>query len=628
MNKVTNIKTAVTDWKKKTDKFYLLEPGSFNYTGPVDVVIKYIEEKQLLDVELWKLFVEQFRFDADDEDAGWRCEYWGKMMRGACFVYQYTQNEVLYSVLKDSILDLLSAAKESGKISTYSDAAEFDGWDMWGRKYVLLGLQYFLEICKEDFLSEKIVSAMCAHADYIIDHVGKKQEGKKEIADTTSLWEGKRIYDGLNSSSILEPIVRLYILTEEKKYLDFATYIIENTGGEGANVFELAYEDELYPYQYPSNPFPKAYEMMSCFEGLIEYYRVTGIEKWKTAFTNFVHRVAESEVTIVGGLGATHEFFDHASIRQARTNYDGCMQETCVTVTWLKLCMQMLGLSGEAGIADQMEKSYYNAMLGAVNTEGCTTNEGFPFDSYSPLVYGQRGRQVGGYKQMKGGKAYGCCACIGSAGLAVGVMSSVMKTEDGLVFNQYFPGTIKTKTLYNKSLRIDIHTTYPVEGTVKLSLHMDVKEKMKILFRIPKWSQRTIFVLNGATLQVDPGEYIELERMWEDGDTIDIEFDMRTKLLYAPECEEDINAKNHIALKRGPIVLARDERFKEDIEKPVAVLNTEEGVKISFSNDAKFQTWVELKAMQENWEEIHLIDYSSAGKDWNSYMATWLPCEK
>ena len=30
MDKVTSINTVVTDWKKKTDKFYLLESGSFD----------------------------------------------------------------------------------------------------------------------------------------------------------------------------------------------------------------------------------------------------------------------------------------------------------------------------------------------------------------------------------------------------------------------------------------------------------------------------------------------------------------------------------------------------------------------------------------------------------------------
>ena len=67
-------------------------------------------------------------------------------------------------------------------------------------------------------------------------------------------------------------MVRLFDLTGEKKYLDFARYIVEEGGTSIANVFELAYADKTDPYQYP---ITKAYELISCFEGLLEYYRAT-----------------------------------------------------------------------------------------------------------------------------------------------------------------------------------------------------------------------------------------------------------------------------------------------------------------------------------------------------------------
>ena len=45
------------------------------------------------------------------------------------------------------------------------------------------------------------------------------------------------------------------------------------------------------------------------------------------------------------------------------------MQETCVTVTWIKLCYQLLRITGDSVYADEIEKSVYNALYGAVNTE-------------------------------------------------------------------------------------------------------------------------------------------------------------------------------------------------------------------------------------------------------------------
>ena len=130
------------------------------FPGMFDGFVKYIEEFQLLRTDLWKRFVQQFKEDADYE-AGWRGEYWGKMMRGACFVYSYSKNPKLYQVLTDTVKDMLTAQDEYGRISSYAISHEFDGWDLWSRKYVLLGMQYYLEICQDDGLAAQIVDSMC-----------------------------------------------------------------------------------------------------------------------------------------------------------------------------------------------------------------------------------------------------------------------------------------------------------------------------------------------------------------------------------------------------------------------------------------------------------------------------------
>ena len=136
--------------------------------------------------------------------------------------------------------------------------------------------------------------------------------------------------------------------------------------------------------------------MTSCFEGLLEYYRVTGIEKWRDAAVNLGRRICESEVSVIGTGGCWHELFDHTKTRQLATNYTGVQQETCVTVTWMKFCLQLLCLTGDSRYADELERSAYNALLGAINFEKSPLNNGFPFDSYSPLTAGKRGQKVGG----------------------------------------------------------------------------------------------------------------------------------------------------------------------------------------------------------------------------------------
>jgi len=56
------------------------------YTGFMDEAFDFVERYQLLDENLWARFVWQFREKSDSGDAGWRGEFWGKMMRGASLV--------------------------------------------------------------------------------------------------------------------------------------------------------------------------------------------------------------------------------------------------------------------------------------------------------------------------------------------------------------------------------------------------------------------------------------------------------------------------------------------------------------------------------------------------------------
>ena len=284
----------------KTDALFEAAPGSFAYTGEYDRAAKFVESHQSKNKALWKLFVEQFKERVDPQNGGWRGEFWGKMMRGACWIYKYTKDAELYEILKASVIDLIDTQDELGRISSYTVEEEFKYWDMWCRKYVLLGMQYFYDICDDTALKEKIIATLTSHLDYIIDKIGSG-EGKLDILESTV--HNPYTWGALNSSSILEPVVRFYSLTGEKKYLDFAAYIVSRGGSKWGNIYTLAIEGKLPPYEYPVT---KAYESMSFFEGVLEYYRVSGDEDAKRAFINFMAKVVETDLTAIGCSGCTH----------------------------------------------------------------------------------------------------------------------------------------------------------------------------------------------------------------------------------------------------------------------------------------------------------------------------------
>ena len=593
--------------------------------GSLADAVRFIERNQICEVGLWQKFANIFRNHEDGKKlpwASWRSEFWGKMMRGASLIVAYTKNDGMYQILEQSARDILTTEDEYGRISGYAVEDELTQWDLWGRKYVMLGMMYFMEICRDEQLNQAMIASMRRQADYIIARVGNN-EGKLDIRTCSRHWEG------MNSCSILEPMVRLYRLTADQKYLEFAEYIISTGFIQSANLIDLAYADEISPHDYP---VVKAYEMMSCFEGLLQYYCITGIEKYKTAVLNFGRRIITGELSIIGCSGCTHELFDHTAIRQTQIDYKGIIQETCVTVTWIKFASALLELSGDVSFADAIEQSYYNAYVGSFNTHRVpflnhkekNVPQVLPFDSYSPLTADRRGRQVGGYGLFRDGTFYGCCACIGAAGAGIIPQLALLHSNNGITVNYYESGEMNTTTPKGTEIKLTMVTDYPYDGKIDISIELSAPETFQLSLRIPSWCRGARLRVDGITKSVSCG-YATIEREWKTGDTVALDIPMVIERVLPPTgaVNEDLFA----AYRRGPIVLAADKRVTD----PDAVLDVKCNENGIVSEEFSYCTEIpEHKICREvsltNGEKIRLIDYASAGKTWeeNSRTAAWL----
>lgn len=620
-----------------------------NWDGVSANAVKWVQEKQLKDRELWKLFVNQFRIHSDAHGE-WRGEFWGKMMRGAAMVYQCAADEELYAILTETVRDLLTTQNTDGSFSSCPKDAGFSSWDMWCRKYVMLGLEHYLEICHDDALAQEIMTALRAHADAILEKVGSPEEGKMTILDTSV------IYGGLNSASIFEPMVRLYRLTNEQKYLEFAKHILNSGGSSMADVFRLAHEDQIDPYLYGVS---KAYEMMSCFEGMIEYYEVTGDRFCLEASLRFARRVISSDVTVIGCCGTETEFFDHSALRQTR-QVTGALQETCVSVTWMKLCRRLFLHTGDPQFLDEIEKTYYNAFLGSLNTEdkrsadrvnqGAGTRRFLAFDSYSPLTFGHRGILTGGAQPLEDGTAYGCCAAIGAAGTTLLQKSAVLVKDDAVMLGMYESGDISLELPNGNVLRIRTQTAYPTDGKICMSVELSASAEFSLCLRIPSWSHRSTVVVNGMESHQPRTGWFELHRQWQTEDRVELELDMSVYLHHAPSYDEttiykiDWNdyrfhpatvrqqeeERNRVCFQRGPLMLAAAERlgWRDGDEKVIFEPNG--GVVASLAVDRAeipYPCLVSCDVLLGNDQRIRMTDYASSGKLWSGSdrIAVWLP---
>ena len=593
--------------------FGLIGTGCAEYGGIAGEYVRLTEERQLKNKALWHKFVCVFGAGADDADAGWRGEYWGKLMRGACLTYRLTGDEELYGVLTETVRELLTRQEKDGRISAYSPAAELQGWDVWGRKYVLTGLLHYREICRDERLKAEILRAACRHADALLQKVGDG-EGQIPITKTSAVW------GGLNSCTVCEPIVELYKLTGEKRYLDFAAYILSTGGCAEGDLLALAEKDELCPYEYPVT---KAYEMMSFFEGALAYFEATGQERYFSIVQKFVEKVYESDITVIGCAGCTHELFDHSAQKQTEPP-EIYMQETCVTVTWMRLLARLFLRTGDMRYADRIERAARNALYGSVNTQDCeiyspahkTWLRDFLFDSYSPLAGDRRGREAGGLRVFADGSYYGCCVSIAAAGIALFPLLNVLQAEKGAAVMFYLDGTARAVTPDGQTAVLACEGNAAKSGRARIAVSLPQKERFALLLRVPAWSKTARIVCGGEEYTAAEGLF-PLEREWKDGDTVEIYFDTEIR-------EMRLNGKT--ALLRGPLVLARDEQKETgDITAELRPLRENGRIACEVLPEEKGEQ-LRVRIPCQGGDHI-LTDYASCGKKWNEEhcnISAWL----
>ena len=602
-----------------TDKEIPLPPNSIQLTGHLEGYIQNSIANWNKGRLPYDEFVNFFRTHAAPQFA--LGEMWGKAVRSGSMFYRYTKDPELKTILDNTVQDLLSTQNENGSISCtpVDQQPGSENGDLWERKYVMLGLEEYYQWVNPD---STVLNALKKHADCIIDQVGHAP--KKEIVDLG--WSATNIgYEPchIESSTLLEPFMRLYNWTGEQRYLDFARYIVESGGTKHFDLIQQAY-DNTDPYLM-SGHYPKAYEMMSMFEGVVEYYRVTGDERCRQAFMNLFNNIRKREITIIGNAGADQpyhpnvagEAWGNTAYEQTNPNITR-MMETCVGVTWMKFCSQIMRLTGDPAPADEIEKYVYNGLLGAMKPTG----DGF---SYVNLLNGNKVVNYGWGWHFDDFYVT-CCNLNGPMGLAYIPYVAVMTSEEGPIVNLYNAGEVNMNTR-TQPLQLTIDTDFPLTGHVVINVNPEKAENFTMKLRIPSWSQNTALSVNGEKVEATPGTYAELNRKWNPGDRIEIDFDMTCRVINAP-LGSNRAGDNFQAVVRGPIVLARDENIDPNFDQPVALQADENGV-VAITPVQPTLPSTKMEFLVPTSEgDIHMVDYASVD-GWNgSKICTWLPILK
>lgn len=549
-------------------------------------------------------------FQKHEGTRDWQSEFWGKWMHGSVPAHLYTKDVALKQNIDASVKVILGAQREDGYIGNYKDDCHLQGWDIWGRKYTMMGLMHY-----HDMTGDKAaLDAAVRVARQLATEVGPGSDGKIHLIG---------MHHGMASCSVLEPIVWLHRRTGDKQLLAFARHIASamEDADDSPKLVSKALAGVPVAERFP-HPDPwwswkngiKAYEMMSCYQGLLELYEVTGEARYLDAAEATAKSIMEHEINAAGS-GAAHECWYHGARFETAPAYH--MMETCVTTTWMRFCETLLRLTGKAIYADHLEKTAYNAYLATLARDGST------FSKYCPLG-GTRSR---GNDQC--GMTINCCVANGPRGFVAIARSMLMADREGIMVNLYNESKASIALPASGKVTIVQETDYPEGNRVRIRVLPERESTFALRLRIPAWSARTAVRLNGTEVSGRaPGTYLSVRRSWKPEDTVEVEFDFAGRFESKDE---------HFALFRGPLLLSRDTRFDDGaVDQPAKMPDAGRSIAITPAECANKDIWQAFTVMLQTGTDpesaemkphpVHFCDYASAGNTWeaDSLYRTWL----
>ncbi|HTL18463.1 MAG TPA: beta-L-arabinofuranosidase domain-containing protein [Patescibacteria group bacterium] len=458
----------------------------------------------------------------------WDGEHVGKWLHAATLAWANTADPALREKLDYVAAELVKCQMEDGYLGTYLEKDRWTEWDVWAHKYNLIGLITYMR-----YTGNLAPLPACRRMGDLLCNTFGDEGGKRDI-----LKAGWHV--GLAPTSVLEPMVLLYRLTGEPRYLDFCKYILrawEHPDGPKviSTLLTLKRVDKV------GNG--KAYEMLSCLNGALEYYRTVGDEKILQACLNAWQDIVDNRLYITGAASYGELFHDNYDLPNVNN-----VGETCVTVTWLQFNAQLLRLTGEARFAEQLEHVVLNQLFGAQRCDGSAW---------------------GYYVQMEGKKPYSstldghCCLSSGPRGVALIPTFACTTDAEGVVVNLY-NGCKATLTLKDQvQLNLASDTLYPGSGQVRIHIDPTRKTAFSVKLRMPAWCKSASVAVNGKKIKCEcqSDGYMHIHRTWKKSDRIDLALKLEPRIMIG-----DHKNEGKVALMYGPLVLTADQALLDQPE--------------------------------------------------------------
>lgn len=428
-------------------------------------------------------------------------------------------------------------------------------------------------------------------------------------------------------------LVKLYMVTGDKKYLDQAKFFLDTRGYTSR---KDAYSQAHKPVVEQDEAVGHAVRAVYMYSGMADVAAITGDSSYIKAIDKIWDNIVSKKIYITGGIGARHagEAFGNNYELPNQSAY--C--ETCAAIGNVYMNYRPFLLHGDAKYFDVLERTLYNGLISGVSLDGGS------FFYPNPLS------SNGKYSRKPW---FGCACCPSNVSRFIPSLPGYVYAvkNDQVYVNLYLSNKAELK-VDKKKILLEQETGYPWNGDIRLKITQG-NQDFTMKLRIPGWVRGNVLpgdlysytdnqkpayqvAVNGQTVESDVNDgYLSIARKWKKGDVVEVHFDMIPRIVKAnPKVEAD---HGRVAVERGPIVYCAewpDNRFNVHS----ILLNQHPQFKVTdkpellygirqITTDAQALSYDKAGKLVTKDVELTLIPYYAWAHRGEGDMEVWLPID-
>jgi DUF1680 family protein len=344
-------------------------------------------------------------------------------------------------------------------------------------------------------------------------------------------------------------LVKLYRETGDPKYWHLAKFFLEERGRATQES-----RATVLPHKAEGHCVQATY----AYIGMTDIAALTGDNDYLEAIDDIWKDATYLKTYVTGGIGSIR-FHEQYGAPYELPNLSG-WAETCATFGNFVWNHRLALLHRDGRYVDMMERALYNGFLVGVSLTGDR------FFYQNPL------KSFGNYERFAWINVPCCPPNV--VRLLASLGNYIYSQDPGGIYVNLYIASRADVSLGGNEVSLEQETNYPWDGRIRIELTPARSARFSLHLRVPGWTRGqpmpgelyryldavdvdVTLEINGEPVEapVEQG-YLSIERQWDKGDVIELDFPMPVRRVVAHDNVAD--DRGRVALERGPLVYSAE----------------------------------------------------------------------